>query len=112
MKTTWSIGSRRRKWSAWSSISEAVRLRRNRIWPVAQNVQVSGQPLCEETQTERLPSRNRIRTASNGRPSPVWNKVLTVPSRDRASCAASSVEIGSLSASRARSGGGTSVISS
>ena len=35
----------------------AVRLRPNRIWPVAQNVHVSGQPDCDETQTERRPSR-------------------------------------------------------
>ena len=34
----------RRKWSAWSRISAAVRLRPNFIAPVAQNVQVSGQP--------------------------------------------------------------------
>ena len=57
MKTTWSIASTRRKWSAWSRISSAVRLRPNFILPVAQKVQVSGQPDCEETQTERRPSR-------------------------------------------------------
>ena len=37
----------RRKCSAWSRISDAVRLRPNFIEPVAQNVQVSGQPDCE-----------------------------------------------------------------
>ena len=47
----------RRKCSTWSRISEAVRLRPNLIVPVAQNVHVSGQPDCEETQTERRPSR-------------------------------------------------------
>ena len=47
----------RRKCSTWSRISDAVRLRPNRIAPVAQNVHVSGQPDCEETQTERRPSR-------------------------------------------------------
>ena len=57
MNTQWSIGSMRRKWSAWSRISEAVRLRANLIAPVAQNVHVSGQPDCEETQIERRPSR-------------------------------------------------------
>ena len=57
MKTTWSIGSTRRKWSAWSRISSALRLRPNLICPVAQKVQVSGQPDCEERQTERRPSR-------------------------------------------------------
>jgi hypothetical protein len=57
MKTTWSIGSARRKWSAWSRISLAVRFRRKRIFPVAQNVQVRGQPDCDEMQTERRPSR-------------------------------------------------------
>ena len=57
MKTTWSIGSTRRKWRAWSRISSALRLRPNLIWPVAQKVQVSGQPDCEERQTERRPSR-------------------------------------------------------
>jgi hypothetical protein len=44
MKTQWSIVSIRRKWSAWSTISDGVRLRANRIWPVAQNVHVSGHP--------------------------------------------------------------------
>ena len=57
MKTQWSTASMRRKCSAWSRISDAVRLRPNRIAPVAQNVQVSGQPDCEETQIERRPSR-------------------------------------------------------
>ena len=57
MNTRWSTGSMRRKCSTWSRISEAVRLRPNFIVPVAQNVQVSGQPDCEETQIERRPSR-------------------------------------------------------
>ena len=57
MKTQWSTASIRRKWSAWSRISEAVRLRPKRIAPVAQNVHVSGQPDCDETQIERRPSR-------------------------------------------------------
>ena len=57
MNTQWSIGSTRRKCSAWSRISDAVRLRAKRIAPVAQNVHVSGQPDCEETQIERRPSR-------------------------------------------------------
>ena len=62
MKTRWPNGSLRRKWSTWSTISDAVRFRPNAIWPVAQKVQVSGQPDCDETQTERRPSQ-RIRTA-------------------------------------------------
>ena len=57
MNTRWSTGSMRRKCSTWSRISEAVRLRPNFIVPVAQNVQVSGQPDCEDTQIERRPSR-------------------------------------------------------
>jgi len=44
MKTAWFTASLRRKWSAWSRISDAVRLRPNLIVPVAQNVHVSGQP--------------------------------------------------------------------
>ena len=44
MNTRWSTSSMRRKCSAWSRISEAVRLRPYFIAPVAQNVQVSGQP--------------------------------------------------------------------
>jgi hypothetical protein len=44
MKTAWFTASSRRKWSAWSRISDAVRLRPKRIVPVAQNVHVSGQP--------------------------------------------------------------------
>ena len=57
MNTRWSTGSMRRKCSTWSRISAAVRLRPNFIFPVAQNVHVSGQPDCEETQIERRPSR-------------------------------------------------------
>ncbi len=57
MNTRWSTGSMRRKCSTWSRISAAVRLRPNFIVPVAQNVHVSGQPDCEETQIERRPSR-------------------------------------------------------
>ena len=47
----------RRKCSAWSRISDAVRLRPNFIEPVAQNVQASGQPDWLERQRERRPSR-------------------------------------------------------
>jgi hypothetical protein len=57
MKTAWSTGSVRRKWSAWSRISDAVRLRPKRIRPVAQNVQVSGQPDWLDRHSERRPSR-------------------------------------------------------
>ena len=60
MNTQWLIGvasPARRKCRAWSTISEAVRLRANFMRPVAQNVQVSGQPDCEERQIERRPSR-------------------------------------------------------
>ena len=57
MKTAWSTGSLRRKWSAWSRISDALRLRPKRICPVAQNVQVSGQPDWLDTHSERRPSR-------------------------------------------------------
>lgn len=38
-------------------ISALVRLRANFIAPVAQNVQLKGQPDCEERQSERRPSR-------------------------------------------------------
>ena len=47
----------RRKWSAWSRISEAVRLRPKRIVAVAQKVHVSGQPDWLDAQSERRPSR-------------------------------------------------------
>ena len=57
MKTAWLTASVRRKCSAWSRISEAVRLRPNFIRPVAQNVQVSGQPDWLDRQSERRPSR-------------------------------------------------------
>ena len=57
MKTAFVTGPERRKWSAWSRISEAVRFRPKRIWPVAQNVHVSGQPDWLERQRERRPSR-------------------------------------------------------
>jgi hypothetical protein len=57
MKTAWFTSSVRRKWSAWSRISDAVRLRPKRIVPVAQKVQVSGQPDWLDTHSERRPSR-------------------------------------------------------
>ena len=57
MNTRWLTGPARRKCSTWSRISDAVRLRANRIEPVAQKLQVSGQPDCDETQIERRPSR-------------------------------------------------------
>ncbi len=57
MKTAWSTSSRRLKCSAWSRISLAVRLRPNFIWPVAQKLQVSGQPDCEDRHSERRSSR-------------------------------------------------------
>src|SRR5215211_3851020 len=54
MNTAWLTGSLRRKWSAWSRISEDVRLRPKRIEPVAQKVQVSGQPDWLDRHSERL----------------------------------------------------------
>ena len=57
MKTAWSSSPRRRKCSAWSTISSALRLPAKRIRPVAQKLQVSGQPDCDERQSERRPSR-------------------------------------------------------
>ena len=57
MNTTWLTSSLRRKCSAWSRISEVVRLRPNFIVPVAQKVHVSGQPDWLERQIERRPSR-------------------------------------------------------
>src|SRR3954463_16072243 len=68
MKTTFVTRSLRRKCRAWSRISDAVRLRPNFIMPVAQNVQVSGQPDWLDTHSERRPARERIRTGSTGRP--------------------------------------------
>jgi hypothetical protein len=57
MNTAWFTASLRRKWSAWSRISDAVRFRPKRMVPVAQNVQVSGQPDWLDTHSERRPSR-------------------------------------------------------
>ena len=57
MNTAWFTASLRRKWSAWSRISEAVRLRPKRMVPVAQKVQVSGHPDWLDTHSERRPSR-------------------------------------------------------
>ena len=57
MKTAWSTGSIRRKWRAWSRISDEVRLRPKRMPPVAQKVQVSGQPDWLDRQSDRRPSR-------------------------------------------------------
>ena len=57
MNTAWFTASLRRKCSAWSRISEAVRLRPKRIVPVAQNVHVSGQPDWLDTHNDRRPSR-------------------------------------------------------
>ena len=111
MKTTWLIGSIRRKCSAWSRISLAVRLRPNCIAPVAQKVQVSGQPDCDERQAERRPSRYRISTASTGWPSWVWNSTFRVPSRASASDCTVSDEKGTCWSSEPRSAAGTFVIS-
>ena len=55
MKTAWFTAPMRRKCSAWSRISPAVRLRPKRIAPVAQKVHVSGQPDCELRHTDRRP---------------------------------------------------------
>ena len=101
----------RRKWSAWSRISDAVRLRPNFICPVAQKLQVSGHPDCELTQIERRPSRNRISTASSERPSSVWNSAFRVPSSAVDSVASSSADSGTRSASRSRRSAGRLVIS-
>ena len=87
-----------------------MRFRRNRIWPVAQNVHVSGQPDCEERQSERRPSRYVMSTASTGWPSCVEKSVFTVPSRERASLWTSSVENGTSSSSACRNAAGTFVI--
>ena len=57
MKTTWLTSPVRRKWRAWSRISEAVRLRPKAIRPVAQKLQVSGHPDWLDRQRERRPSR-------------------------------------------------------
>ena len=57
MNTQCVSSSCREKCSAWSMISEALRLRAKRMRPVAQNVQSSGQPDCELTQIERRRSR-------------------------------------------------------
>ena len=71
----------RRKCSAWSRISEALRLRAKRICPVAQNVHVSGQPDCEERQSERRAVRGSASAPPPAaRPSAVANSALTVPS--------------------------------
>ena len=123
MNTQWSTRSSRRKCSAWSRISEVVRLRANRIAPVAQKVQVSGQPDCEERQIERRPPpsrrvpppgefRYRISTASSGRPSAVANSAFTVPSRALSSRRTSRLENGTSRASASRSACGRLVIAS
>jgi hypothetical protein len=112
MKTQWSTGSMRRKCSAWSRISLAVRLRPNFIVPVAQKLQVSGQPDCELTHSDRRPSAKRISTASIARLSWVLNRALTVPSRETASRWSASDENGTRSASCSRNAAGRSVIAS
>ena len=60
----------------------------------------------------RRPSRYRMSTVSTGCPSAVWKRALTVPSRDSRSVRSSSVENGTVSASVARSGFGSVVITS
>ena len=47
----------RKKNSACSTISQALRLRLKPIWPLAQKEHLSGQPDWVEMQTERRPSR-------------------------------------------------------
>ena len=87
-------------------------MRPKRIWPVAQNRQVSGQPDCDDRQSDRRPSRKRISTASTGRPSWVENSALTVPSEEWASCSSVSVENGTASVNALRSVSGRLVIAS
>ena len=112
MNTAWLTASLRRKWSAWSRISEAVRLRPKRIVPVAQKVHVRGHPDWLDTHSDRRPSRYRIRTASTGRPSWVWKSAFSVPSEASASSTSRSDENGTSPASRSRSSTGMFVISS
>ena len=82
MKTAWSIGSMRRKWSAWSRISDAVRLRPNAIEPVAQNVQVSGQPGLRRDADRAPPVAEAHEHRLDGVAVLVRNSAFTVPSRD------------------------------
>ena len=112
MNTRWSTSSMRRKCRTWSRISLSDRFRPNFIVPVAQNVQVSGQPDCEETQTERRPSRKRIRTASTGRPSWVRKSALTVPSSASSSDSTVRDENGTRSCSVSRRSAGMLLMSS
>jgi hypothetical protein len=57
MKTAWSTSVLRRKCRAWSRISLVVRLRPNFMAPVAQKVQVRGQPDWLLRHSELRPSR-------------------------------------------------------
>ena len=79
---------------------------------MAQKAHVSGQPDWLERHSERRPSRNRISTASTGRPSGVANSAFSVPSRELASRSTERLENGTLAASRSRSAAGRSDIGS
>ena len=74
--------------SSCSKISPRVRSRPRPMAPVAQNVQPSAQPDCDDTQTVRRSRPCRISTVSSGKPSRVRKLALIVPSA--ASCVVSS----------------------
>src|SRR4249920_2735315 len=65
--------------ATWSYISSKVKLRLRSIIPVAQNLQVRLQPICDDTQAVFLFSVG-INTPSIKCPSKVLNLDLTVPS--------------------------------
>ncbi len=112
MKTQWSTGSMRRKWSAWSRISEAVRFGRNASGRFrAERARERAAGLGRETDRP-APVPVGIRTASTSLPSAVWKSVFSVPSRASASRSTSSVEKGTCRVSSARRPAGTFVISS
>ena len=79
--------------------------------PVAQNVQASGQPDCDDRHTVRR-LRWRIATASTGKPSRAENRTLIVPSCDRCTSSTERSSSGTDPASSARSPSGSEVISS
>ena len=98
-----SAGSRSTISRACATISNALRLRRNPIRPVAQNVHPSAHPAWDETQSVRR-APDGISTDSIASPSSSRQRNFRVPSLDCCTVAAVSRARGNAASSSARSG--------
>ena len=106
MKTAWLVWPLRRVSTPASRISHGGRFPTKRIEPVAQNVQVSGQPDWELRGTPPPPVAVAHQHRLDRQPSWVRNRALTVPSLERDSRSRARLENGTRSDSSARRAAG------